>query len=245
MELENKALLEQAITEVLEYQRQHAESGYAGTSHHIDLDELEAEPVHLLGWDRQSESGQRRWNFNVEYQGHDLTMMDRWPGDPDRTYAECQCGRVYSGQGYRAGFSGWIRHLRRVGLPIQKWGGVRGWPDNPRPPGPYWRVRYSGYGGGIPMAPPWTKMDATEAADEVAQAIISGLDDDRLKWSKDRTKVQVRSSKVIVRHEVSTPGAVNRSNRWVNALDRRMENTGWTRRGCRSDGEQGHRRPRS
>jgi len=74
-------------------------------------------------------------------------------------------------------------------------------------------------------------QEARNVADEVARAIVRGVDDPRLKWSPDGNSVRVRSSQVVpVAGSVS--GDVNRSNRWVNALDEAMASSGWTRHGA-------------
>lgn len=78
--------------------------------------------------------------------------------------------------------------------------------------------------------PPWTKQEAQQAADEVARLIQGDTDDPRLNWSSDRNAVQVRASQ-IVPMAGSVSGAVNRSNRWVNALNEVMASSGWTRHG--------------
>lgn len=81
----------------------------------------------------------------------------------------------------------------------------------------------------------WTKGEALEAVEHVARAIVAEVDDPRLRWSKDRRAVRVRSGLVITamgsKPLGSTAGAVNRSNRWVNALNERMRDTGWKRHG--------------
>ena len=34
----------------------------------------------------------------------------------ERTYVECECGKVYSGWGFDGGLNGWARHRKNEGL---------------------------------------------------------------------------------------------------------------------------------
>lgn len=53
------------------------------------------------------------------YEGHDLRRTGRAYDQRRlvaRTYAECECGKVYSGWGEDGGFRGWMRHRKTLGL---------------------------------------------------------------------------------------------------------------------------------
>jgi hypothetical protein len=71
-----------------------------------------------------------------------------------------------------------------------------------------------------PMAP---RLDVRPLAAEVAALILAGAEDDRLKWSVDRSVATVRIGKVIPAESAARQTVTGRRRRFRAALDRELE----------------------
>jgi hypothetical protein len=70
-----------------------------------------------------------------------------------------------------------------------------------------------------PMAP---RVDVRPLADEVAAVIVNGVDDDRLKWSADRSVVTVRVGVILPEGSAARQTVTGRRRRFREALDQKL-----------------------
>jgi hypothetical protein len=82
----------------------------------------------------------------------------------------------------------------------------------------------TGYRQVGPMSP---RLDVKPIAAEIVSLIERGADDDRLKWSPDRSRVKVTVRRVIPSILSPKQTVEGRRNRFTKALDEAMASAGW------------------
>jgi len=103
----------------------------------------------------------------------------------------------------------------------------------------HWRVNLEtgeadyvkGYRQVYPRRKPWRTAEIHKVAYEIAQLILSGKEDDRLRWISDR-KVQVLTRKIIPGYsQLPRRTSAGRLKRFYKILEDYLRDKGWVRKG--------------
>lgn len=77
------------------------------------------------------------------------------------------------------------------------------------------------------LRPLRARLDVERAAQEIAAVVVAVADDPRLRWSPDRSRVQVHTSVVVNPDAASRQTVEGRRKRLVAALRPKLEEAGW------------------